>query len=240
MWSALSVFLMLFIKPEKMIKSRVNLLALVMLLLIICACNPKESKEKQNPGSLHYWHDTTSFDASGNVNVLIEIPAGSDKKYELDKHTGKLKWEVLSNGQNRCVQYLPYPANYGMIPRTLLPKSAGGDGDPLDVIVLGPAVKRGAIVPCRIIGVLLLTDRGEQDDKLIAVRDSTVFSGITNLEELDSRFPGIKEIINIWFTHYKGDNITTSAGWENREKASEILDESISEYQSEFSDKEPL
>ena len=44
----------------------------------------------------------------------------------------------------REVKYLGYPGNYGMIPRTLLPKELGGDGDPLDVIVLGPAVERGS------------------------------------------------------------------------------------------------
>ncbi|MDA3819713.1 MAG: inorganic diphosphatase [Candidatus Delongbacteria bacterium] len=223
-----------------MIKSCVKLLPVMLLLCGIYACSPKESTEKKTPEAVHFWHDTTTFHASGMVNALIEIPAGSDKKYELDKTTGELKWETLENGRKRHIQYLPYPANYGMIPRTLLPESEGGDDDPLDVIILGPTIKRGTIVPCRIIGVLLLTDSGEQDDKLIAVRDSTAFSGITNLDELDSRFPGVKEIIKIWFTHYKGDNITTSLGWKNSKIAYEILEEAVFEYKSEFTDSVDL
>ncbi|MGC9330625.1 MAG: inorganic diphosphatase [Bacteroidales bacterium] len=219
-----------------MIKYCIKLLPVVLLLFGIYACSPKESSEKLTPETVHFWHDTATFHNSGMVNALIEIPAGSDKKYELDKTTGKLKWETLENGRKRHIQYLPYPANYGMIPRTLLPKSKGGDGDPLDVILLGPAIKRGTIVPCRIIGVLLLTDSGEQDDKLIAVRDSTAFSGITNPDELDAEFPGVSNIIEIWFTNYKGEGIITSSGWKNSKKAYEILDKAVLEYKSEFTD----
>ena len=43
----------------------------------------------------------------------------------------------------RIVNYLGYPGNYGMIPRAFLPKNLGGDGDPLDVLLLGPSIKRG-------------------------------------------------------------------------------------------------
>ena len=74
---------------------------------------------------------------------MIEIPTGTTAKWEVVKPSGELRWE-FDQGRPRVVRYLGYPGNYGMIPRTLLPKEEGGDGDPLDVVVLGPAVPRGS------------------------------------------------------------------------------------------------
>jgi len=61
-----------------------------------------------------------------------------------------------------------------MIPQTLLSKENGGDGDPLDVIILGPSISRGSVVKAHLIGVLKLLDGGEQDDKLIAIIDNSI------------------------------------------------------------------
>ena len=74
-----------------------------------------------------------------DIQVVIEIPTGTTAKWEVDKSDGLLHWQI-KNGNPRIVEYLGYPGNYGMIPRTLLAKDSGGDGDPLDVIVLGPPV----------------------------------------------------------------------------------------------------
>ena len=57
-------------------------------------------------------------------------------------------WE-FKDGKPRIVKYLGYPGNYGMVPKTLLPENLGGDGDPLDVIVLGPQVERGSVIKCK-------------------------------------------------------------------------------------------
>jgi len=86
-----------------------------------------------------------------------------------DRATGKLEWEFKSE-KPRFVSYLAYPGHHGTVPGTLLPEHQGGDGDPLDVIVVGPAVPRGSVVTARLLGGLRLMDRGEQDDKLIAVQ----------------------------------------------------------------------
>lgn len=51
----------------------------------------------------------------GSINVLIEIPSGTNGKWEVNKETGNLDWE-FKKGVPRVVQSLPYPANYGMIP----------------------------------------------------------------------------------------------------------------------------
>ena len=68
-----------------------------------------------------------------------------------------------------------------MIPRTLLPKELGGDGDPLDVLVLGRALPRGSVVETKVLGVLKLLDRGEQDDKILAVPKECPLHEVTSL-----------------------------------------------------------
>lgn len=140
---------------------------------------------------------------NGDVNVVVEIPAGSVDKWEVDKTDGKLKWEYR-DGAPRRIRYLSYPANYGMIPQTVLAKEDGGDGDPLDVIVLGEALPRGTVVRCRLIGSLRMLDSGEADDKLLAVRAGTPFADIQTTDELQQKFPGALQIVQTWFQNYKG------------------------------------
>lgn len=210
-----------------------------MVIVFIGGCNYKPENDNSNISSnnetsVHLWHDISATDSVGNINVLIEIPAGSTHKYELDKLDGILKWEVIENGENRIINYLAYPVNYGMIPQTYLPKSAGGDGDPLDVIVLGNAIERGSIVQCKLIGILQLKDRGEADDKLIAVQKSSVFSEVSNIDELDDEFPGVCEILYIWFTNYKGEGMLESNGFYDVDSALKVLDISIEAYKEEF------
>lgn len=92
------------------------------------------------------------------LKVFIEIPAGSNEKYEFDEKSGELKLDFVFKN-------LVYPYNYGFIPNTL-----AGDGDALDALVLSSApLERGKIVDCAPIGVLEMTDRGEVDNKIIAV-----------------------------------------------------------------------
>ncbi len=170
----------------------------------------------------HLLHGIPSRASSGAVNVVIEIPAGTNAKWEVDKQSGRLLWE-MKDGRPRVVQYVAYPGNYGMVPRTLLPEGSGGDGDPLDVIVLGPALDRGSISSVHIIGVLRLLDDRERDDKLIGVRPDAPLGDVANLGALDERYPGARRIIELWFSHYKGTGRLEVTGWGTREEALEIL-----------------
>lgn len=162
----------------------------------------------------------------GNLIVVVEIPTGTVAKWEVTKPEGSLKWE-FKNGKPRIVKYLGYPGNYGMVPRTLLPKELGGDGDPLDVIVLGPAVPRGSVVEAKLIGVLKLLDGGEQDDKLIAVLANTALYEAGNLKELKEKFSGVTTIVETWFTNYKGPGKLVSQGYGDVEEARKILEAAI-------------
>lgn len=185
-------------------------------------------------GKKHLLRDYPPNDPSGNINVVVEIPTGTDEKWEVDKTTGQLKWE-FKKGKPRVVSYLGYPGNYGMIPRTLLPKKLGGDGDPLDVIVIGSAVPRGSVLSVRPIGVLKLLDDDEQDDKIIAVLLNSELGGVLSIEELKRKYKGVAEILQIWFTNYKGPGRLQSKGFESVAEAQIVIKAAIEAYKNELS-----
>lgn len=200
------------------------------ILFLFFGCQEKNIKEATfGTYTTHNISQVTPINHNGTVNVLIEIPAGTNDKWELNKETGELEWE-LKDGKPRVVNYLGYPGNYGMIPNTLLPEALGGDGDPLDVLVLGPSEKRGTIVSCKIIGVLLLEDHGEQDDKLIAVSENSPLYHINDIDQLNKEYNGITTIIETWFSNYKGPGKLVSKGFGDKDKAQTILDQAITAY----------
>jgi len=195
-------------------------------LLILSVLGCVGNGETTTDGSINYLTDFEPVHADGDINVVIEIPAGTLEKWEVSKPSGNMALNQV-DGKPRIIQYLGYPGNYGMIPQTLLPKALGGDGDPLDVLVLGAPVERGTIVKAKVIGVLQLLDGGEQDDKLIAVQQNSPLYRVDTLEQLQAEYKGIAEIIETWFSNYKGAGKLASKGFYNRDKAKEILDKSI-------------
>ena len=166
----------------------------------------------------------------GSINILVEIPSGTNGKWEVNKETGNLDWE-FKKGVPRVVQYLPYPANYGMIPKTLSPEEIGGDGDPLDILLLGEAVPRGAYVKGKLVGVMYMKDHGETDDKLIAVAEGSPFENINTISELKEQFPGTLEILQTWFVNYKGIGEDMKVnGFSGKKEADKVLNEAVKGY----------
>ncbi len=170
----------------------------------------------------------------GTINAIIEIPAGTTAKYEtLANGTMELEQK---DGAPRFVKYLGYPANYGLIPRSVLPKAKGGDGDPLDVIVLGPALPTGTVVKCRPLGVMTLVDNGELDDKIILVPVNSAFGSLKGIEDLDKKFPGVTSVLQTWFTSYKGYGKDgklqlSSKGFKGRSAAIKTIGDAVLDYE---------
>ncbi len=185
-------------------------------------------------GKKHFVQDYPPTDSSGNLNVVVEIPAGTNDKWEVDKTTGKLKWEI-KKGKPRVVMYLGYPGNYGMVPRTLLSKDVGGDGDPLDVIIIGPAVPGGSVVKARPIGVLKLLDDGEQDDKIIAILLDSPLVAVSTIDDLWHEYKGITGILEIWFSNYKGPGRMLSKGFGSLAEAQLVINAAVEAYNNEHS-----
>ncbi len=173
-----------------------------------------------------------AINEDGSVRAIIEIPTGTSAKWEVSKDDPKAVYWEYKKGKPRVVNYLGYPGNYGAIPGTALPKELGGDGDPLDVIVLGQAAPRGELVDVRVIGVLKMLDDGEQDDKLIAVMtQDSPFAHIESVAQLDAEFPGASQIVDLWFANYKGpDGGMEGLGYEDAESARALLDAAVKNF----------
>jgi inorganic pyrophosphatase len=109
---------------------------------------------------LHAWHDVSpGKELPRDFQAVIEIPLGSNVKYELDKESGLLRVDRIIHSA------VYYPANYGFIPQTY-----AEDDDPLDVLVLcQEAVQPLALIQARAIGLMTMIDSGASDDKVIAV-----------------------------------------------------------------------
>lgn len=154
------------------------------------------------------------------VNVVIEIPAGSNHKIEYDKSSLDFKLDQI-DGQDRIINFLPYPANYGFIPSTEMDLARGGDGDALDVLVLCESLATGTVLETKIIAALLLRDQQEIDTKIIAIPvdpQLRVFD-IDNFQDFLLRQDAAKRIIENWFLHYKGANQVELIRWENDQYA---------------------
>lgn len=128
------------------------------------------------------------------VNVVIEIPMNSDPvKYEIDHDTGALFVDRFLTVAMR------YPANYGFIPETL-----GGDGDPLDVLVLSSyPVIHSAVIRARPVAVLVMEDEKGMDEKIIAVPDFKVDQSYSNVKDLNDLDQFTLDLISHFFERYK-------------------------------------
>src|SRR5688500_12051682 len=109
---------------------------------------------------MHAWHDVTpGLKLPLEFMTVIEIPRGSNVKYELDKATGLLRLDRI------LYSAVHYPANYGFIPQTL-----AEDDDPLDVLVLcQEKLDPLTLVSARAIGLMTMIDSGKRDHKILAV-----------------------------------------------------------------------
>jgi inorganic pyrophosphatase len=172
---------------------------------------------------LNLYTDIGAVNGDGTINAVIEIPTGDNRKFETNVETGRLFWE-LKNGKPRTVAYLGYPTNYGMIPRTL-----GGDGDPLDVLTIGAMQLRGTVAKAKVVAVMRMIDGGDEDDKLIAVLPGTFFDG-QSLADLEAN--GVTTILKAWFEGYKGPGEIQVTGFEGADAAAKVLAESMERYRA--------
>jgi len=221
---------------------RLPILSILFLSLFVACKNSQKQEQKvkdaisspesdkNNSVETLALSEITPINEDGDINVLVEIPAGTLEKWEVNKSTNQLELEHI-DGKPRIVQYLGYPGNYGMVPGTLLPKEMGGDGDPMDVLVLGQPVQRGEVIKCKPIAVLNLIDRGEHDDKLIAVMEDSPLYSSNDLNDLKENYIGSLEIIELWFVNYKGPGKMISNGFQDKSKAELLLQKSIEAFE---------
>lgn len=166
------------------------------------------------------YYNISSFSADKVLKVVIEIPAGTNKKFEYNKETRSFEVDK-KNGKDRVVEFLPYIGNYGFIPSTYSDPKKGGDGDALDVLVISESSKTGTVLEVIPIAMLKLIDDGEIDYKIITVplaKEKQIIS-IDDYDELNQHYPEIKSIIELWFLNYNKSDKVEIEGWGNEKEA---------------------
>jgi inorganic pyrophosphatase len=169
----------------------------------------------------HPWHEVSiGKNPPVELNAIIEIPKGSRAKYEIDKDSGLIKLDRVLYAS------MYYPLNYGFIPQTL-----GEDHDPLDIVVLTQvSVVPRCLIPCTVIGVMRMIDKGEADDKIIAVaeQDASV-NHITDVADLPEFF---RVELKHFFENYKTleNKKVVVDDFLGRTQAIPIIEQSIADY----------
>jgi inorganic pyrophosphatase len=153
--------------------------------------------------------------------AVIEIPRGSRNKYEIDHETGRVHLDR--------VLYTPfvYPVDYGYFDKTL-----GGDGDPLDALVLLEfPVFPGVVVNVRAVGVLPMEDDGGMDEKILCVpaKDKR-WEHIQDINDVPQQ---TKNEISHFFEHYKDlepGKWVKLGQWSNKAEAERLIAEAKANY----------
>jgi inorganic pyrophosphatase len=172
---------------------------------------------------IHLLNDPPYKTPGGQYQMAVEIPAGTNEKWQTDPESGQLYLDTV-NGEPRIVNYLPYPGNYGIIPQTLLPKEKGGDGDPLDVIILSSALPQGSVHQVRVIGAIHLKDHGELDTKIIALVDGGQFPDVQDIHHMLMNHPNAIDIVRRWFEGYKDSGQFSFDRYADREEAEQMIE----------------
>lgn len=167
---------------------------------------------------------TSGRDIPNEINVVIEIPMnGQPVKYEVDKDSGALFVDRFMSTA------MFYPTNYGYVPNTL-----SEDGDPVDVLVVTPVpLIGGAVIACRVVGMLKMTDESGIDAKLIAVpttKLTKIYQSVHTYTDLPEQ---LLLSLEHFFNHYKdledGKWVKTE-GWAGPDEARQEILASIERF----------
>lgn len=189
----------------------------------------------------HPWHGLEVGPNPPNiVTAYVEITPFDAVKYEVDKATGYIRVDRPQSGAAQP------PTLYGFIPRTLCGDRVAklcngaekGDGDPLDICVVSerPITRADIILNARVLGGIGMIDRGEADDKIVAVLQNDLFWG--KCEDLSELPENLVSRLRHYFSTYKlkpGEPINASGTViYDREQATKVVLAAIEDYSHEF------
>jgi inorganic pyrophosphatase len=167
----------------------------------VAAAKLRDSLKSASAHRQHVWRDTAPFEGE-LLNGYIEIPLGGREKYELD----------MAKNAPAIDRVIPeriggYPVNYGIVPQTV-----SYDGDPFDVLVLGPPIKTGEMVKGVIVGLMHMTDEKGLDSKVVISRVGRDGKPLHQLTDAD------RTRMADYFNRYKRDDddpdtFATVPGW---------------------------
>lgn len=180
---------------------------------------------------MNLWHDISlGDDAPEEFNTIIEIPKGSNNKYEMDKETGLIALDRPNYST------APYPFDYGFAPQTLWE-----DGDPLDVVVLTTfPLHPGILVRVRPVAIMEMIDDGESDSKIITVPIADRrWEETHDISDLNKH--NMKEFKHFFETYKvlkQKPGIVNIPAIKGKAEAIEAIKKSVELYKEKFGDKE--
>jgi inorganic pyrophosphatase len=189
----------------------------------------------------HPWHGLEiGPEPPSIVNAFVEITPFDLVKYEVDKISGYLRVD-----RPQRTSSLP-PSLYGFIPRTycgdqvgrLMQGATHGDRDPLDICVLSerPIARAEVILAARVVGGLPMLDRGEADDKIVAVLLQDLQWG--EVRDIAQLPPALIDRLRHYFATYKAlpgqiSNVAVGDAY-GREHAQTVIRAAIADYRASF------
>ena len=162
------------------------------------------------------------------VHCIIEIPKGTNTKYEYDEELNIFKL-------SRCLySSMRYTCSYGFIPQTY-----ALDDDPLDVLIYNNVpLRTSTLVAVKPIGILDMDDTGKKDYKVVGVPTSHI-KDYKSLKDLD---PHWLATTLQFFTHYKDlekDKISIVNGWLGKSQTKKIIIEANKRWKKKLSSQLP-
>lgn len=174
---------------------------------------------------MNIWHDIDKKRVTPEDFIaVIEISKGSKKKYELDKETGMIILDRILFTSTH------YPQNYGFIPKTY-----AEDNDPLDVLVIcSQVLEPMSLVRCFPIGVITMTDKGERDEKIIAIPFSDPnYRGYRDIDSLPSHI--FAEMDHFFSVYKELEHGSTAVGKVcDRDEAVTVISKCLEAYKDKF------
>jgi inorganic pyrophosphatase len=156
----------------------------------------------------------------GIINVLVEIPGGSKNKYEFDKDMNAFALDRV------LFASVKYPYDYGFVPNTL-----ADDGDPLDgMVMMDEPTFPGCVIAARPIGMLLMIDGGDRDEKILCVpAEDPRYNEVKSIKDIA---PHRLEEIAEFFRTYKNleKKVTEIQGWKDVDAVTPLVEECIKAY----------
>ena len=178
----------------------------------------------------NHFHTIKQDKAPKMLNLIVEIMRGESNKYEFNKDLGILELDRVLHGPT------VFPVNYCDVPNTWNKH----DNDPLDAVVFNSTdILPGVLVRGRVVGMMEMDDNGEQDHKILCVNDNDprydhvkTFKDLTPYELKD-----LKTFMEIYKYAQTGPGSVKVGDFLGPEKAYELIEEAMKEYEEKFSDK---
>jgi inorganic pyrophosphatase len=179
---------------------------------------------------MNLWHEISKGKKiPERINVIIEIPKGSENKYEIDKETGLISLDRANYSA------ASYPFDYGFVPQTLWE-----DNDPLDVVVLSTfPLHPGILVEVRPVAVMEMIDDGESDYKIIGVpSEDKRWDDVNDLEDLNKhKLREIQHFFETYKTLKDEDIVVKINGIKGKADAIKSIEKSIQLYDEKYVQK---